>query len=201
MMRRVLSFAFVTAAIASATIVSAASPAGACGCEAVDDAVAFANADAVFIGQIIRTHPARDGGEVEVEIFTVSDVFKGEVDREQGIVTPVMSPGCGIDFQSGDAFIVFASTTTSNDRITVEDGFLYTEACAGTRAVTADTDLAFAGVPTSPNDVGAPSTAEIRAQMGDPRSSIFPEAFIFVGVLGFILALAAWFSRKNRPAT
>jgi hypothetical protein len=200
-MRRVLSFAFVTAAIASATVFVAAPPAGACGCEPVDDAVSFESADAVFIGQVIRTHPAREGGAVEVAVLTVSDVFKGDVDREQGIVTPVMSPGCGIDFQSGDAFIVFASTTTSNDRITIEDGFLYTEACAGTRAVMADTDLAFAGTPTSPNDVGAPSTAAIRTQLGDPRSSIFPEAFIFVGVLGFILGLAAWFSRKNRPAT
>jgi hypothetical protein len=199
MMRRVLSLAFVFAAITSATVIVAASPAGACSCEELDDAVSFASADAVFIGQVIRTHPARDGGEVEVVVVQVSDVFKGEVDREQGIATPATD--CGIAFQGGDAFLVFADTTTTNDRITLEDGFLYTEACAGTRAITADTDLAFAGAATPPNDVGAPTTAEIRAQMGDPRSSIFPEAFIFVGVLGFILGLAAWFSRKNRPAT
>jgi hypothetical protein len=40
----------------------------------------------------------------------------------------------------------------------------------------------------------------IQAQVGNPRSSLFPEALIFVGALGFILGLAAWFSRKGRPA-
>lgn len=196
-MRRVVSFAFVVAIITSATMVAAASPAGACSCGEVDDATAFDNADAVFIGQVVRTYPAREGEPVAVVVLQVSDVFKGDVNRLQGIATPA-DDTCA-DHLDGDGIsLVFATRDGSLD---LEDGFYETNTCTGTRLLDDAGEIGFDATPYAPNDTGAPSTAEIRAQLGDPRSSIFPEAFIFVGVLGFILALAAWFSWRNRPAT
>ena len=197
-MRRILSLAFLFAAITSATTFVIASPAGACSCEAVDEAAAFENADAVFIGQITRTYPARDGEQVEVVILQASDVFKGDVDRLQGVATPADEAGCGYQLEGDGIYLVFA-TRDGSGVVDLEDGFYETDLCTGTRLL-ADDDLGFEAVAYAPNDAGPPSTAEIRAQMGDPRSSLFPEAVIFGGVLAFILGLAAWFSRKSRPA-
>ena len=193
-MRRVLSSAFVFAVVASATAIAAAAPASACSCGGTE--LAFENADAVFIGQVDRDHPARDGGSVEVAIVQVSDVFKGDVDRLQGVASPVDGASCGYHLDVDGIYLIFA---TSAGLLDLEPGFYETNLCSGTRLID-DSDLGFDAPAYAPNDAGPPTAAEIKAQLGDPRSSLFPEAFIFVGVLGFILGLAAWFSRKNRPA-
>lgn len=199
-MRRASALTLTALVLAGLLVFASPAPAGACTCVEVDDAVAFADADAVFLGRLSRMHPARDGGTVEVAILTVSDVFKGDVVREQAVVTPENSAACGVDFLGDETYLVFARADSAGD-IELEDGFLRTEACAGTRIVDADTDLAFAGAPDPPEDAGPPTTDEIRAQLGDPRSSLFPELFIAGGVLVFVLGIAAWFSRKSRPAT
>ena len=194
-MHRFLSLAVVFAAITSASVIITSSPAGACSCAQVDDAAAFEDADAVFVGQVIRTHPARDGEPVDVVILQVSDVYKGDVDRLQGVATSADSD-CGYRLDGDGIYLVFA---TGDDLVDLEDGFYETSRCSGTRLLV-DDDLGFEAVVYAPNEAGPPSTADIRAQLGDPRSSLFPEVVIFGGVLAFILGLAAWFSRKNRPA-
>jgi hypothetical protein len=201
MMRRFVPLAVAVSMIASIAVLATASPAAACSCVEVDDAVAFADADAVFVGQVTREHPARDGGAVSLVIMTVSDVFKGDVDREQAVVTP--ETDCGIDFIGGRTYVVFARDTATSDQFTLDDGFLLADLCSGTRLATdvADGDLALRGTPSGPADAGPPTSAEIKAQLGDPRSSLFPEALIFVGVLAFVLGLAAVLSRRGRPTT
>ncbi len=196
-MRRFVPLAVAVSMIASIAVLATASPAAACSCVEVDDAVAFA--DAVFAGQVTREHPARDGGAVSLVIMTVSDVFKGDVDRQQAVVTP--ETDCGIDFIGGHTYVVFARDTATSDQFTLDDGFLLADLCSGTRLATdvADGDLGLRGTPSAPADAGPPTSAEIKAQLGDPRSSLFPEALIFVGVLAFVLGLAAVLSRRSRP--
>ncbi len=195
-MRRFVPLTVAVSMIASIAVLATASPAAACSCVEVDDAVAFADADAVFVGQVTREHPARDGGDVSVVIMTVSDVFKGDVDRQQAVVTP--ETDCGLDFIGNGTYVVFARDTTTSDQFTLEDGFLLADLCSGTRLAT-DGDLGFTATASVPNDAGPPSSAEIKAQLGDPRSSLFPEALVFVGVLAFVLGLAAVLARRGRP--
>ena len=199
-MRRLFSLTLAALVLGSTLMVASASPAGACSCGGISDESAFAQADAVFIGQVSRTHPAREGGDVRVAILTVSEVFKGDVDRQQAIVTPADSAACGLDFTGDLPWLVFTRAESAGD-IDIEEGFFFAQACSGTRTVDAATDLAFAGTPYAPNDAGPPDIDDIRNQLGDPRSSLLPEAIIFAGVIAFVLGLAAWFSRQNRPAT
>lgn len=199
-MRRVLSLSFVFALVASAGVLVTASPAGACSCGVGTDATAFAQADAVFIAEVERIHDARtgDSGGPLVAILRVSDVFKGTVDRLQGVATPADGASCGFSFEAGVPYVVFASR--SGGLVDLEDEFYEVDLCGGTREL-ADAAPTFDAPATSPNDAGPPSAAAIQAQLGDPRSSILPEMVIMASVLAFVLGLAAWFSRKNRPAT
>ncbi|MEQ8841697.1 MAG: hypothetical protein RIB98_12015 [Acidimicrobiales bacterium] len=198
-MHRLLPLSFVFAIVLSTTVLASASPAGACQCDPFDDDTAFEVADAVFIGQVERLHEARDGGSgYEVALFEVSDVFKGDVVREQGIAT-YLADECGNGgFVAGEAYLVYASLDVG-DGPALEDGFLLAGPCSSAKPLAEIDDVALPSA-VAPADAGPPTAAQIQDQLGDPRSSLFPEALIFVGVLGFILGLAAWFSRKGRPA-
>ena len=191
-MRRVLSSVFVFAIAATSAITVAAAPAGACSCAPPTEAEAFERADAVFIGSVEQIYEARTGDSTnpEVVVMTVTDVYKGDVTSTQGIVTAADEASCGRDFVIGEAYLVFAASA--------DDGFYESALCDGTRPLGDQApDLGVA--PTLPQE-GELTVARIQDQLGHPRTSLFPEALIFVGVLGFILGLAAWFSRKNRPA-
>lgn len=197
-MRRFLSVSFVFAVIASATVLVAASPAGACSCPGgIDDATAFERADAVFLARVDRFHDARAGASDSpaVVVLRVSDVFKGDVDQLQGVATAAAGASCGFTFAPGVSYVVFASGDGSFE---LEEGFYEVDLCSGTRPL-GDDAPAFAAGPTAPNE-GEPTIAAIQDQLGDTRTSLLPEAIILVAVLAFVLGLAAWFSRKNRPA-
>jgi hypothetical protein len=182
--------------VASAAVLITASPARACSCGVGTDASNYEQADAVFLAEVDRIHEARTGGSEGpmVAVLRVSDVFKGAVDRLQGIATPADGASCGFSFEAGVPYVVFASKSGMFD---LEDEFYSADLCGGTREL-ADTTPAFAA-PVPPSDGGPPSVAAIQAQLGDPRSSIVPEMLILAAVLAFVLGLAGWFSRENRP--
>jgi hypothetical protein len=187
----------VSVVIISIAFTASPAPAGACSCAGFDDADAFAEADAVFIASVDRVYPARSGASdnPEVAIVHVSDVFKGTADEFQGTATPESGASCGFDFVTDEVYVVFASQNSGP--IDLDDGFYGVDLCGGTRLI-AERDLMVDSPSTLPEPGGPPSDAAIRAQLGDPRSSLFPEAFIFVSVLAFILGLAAVFSRRDQ---
>lgn len=195
-MRRFTLSTFVLAIIASATIMLTASPAGACSCGGAEQAFEFS--DAVFIGEVERIHDARGGSSLNpaVVILQVSDVYKGHVDRIQGVTTPAFGAGCGFDFIVGEAYVVFGRSDGIND---VDAGFYEANLCSGTYPLD-DTVPDIDAIPSPPRDAGPPTIAAIQDQLGNPRASIIPEAIIFASVLGLVLGLVAWFSRKSRPA-
>lgn len=196
-MPRNAALSVVFAIIAAATVLVSATPAGACSCAGLDDDAGFAEADAVFLGAVEQIYDARSGSSAnpEVVVFQVSDVFKGTVTQSQGVVTAADSASCGYDFVAGGVYVVFGDTGAALDDGTA---FYETELCSGTRLLD-DTTPDFGVAPQPPLE-GAPSVAQIQEQLGSPRDSLFPELFILAGVLAFVLGLAAWFSRKNRPA-
>lgn len=191
-MRRVLALTFAFAIAATTAVAVAAAPAGACSCAPPTEAEAFERADAVFIGSVEQIYDARTGDPAnpEVVVMTVTDVYTGDVTSTQGVVTAADEASCGRDFVIGEAYLVFAADG--------DDGFYESALCDGTRLLgDRAPDLGIS--PTLPRE-GELTVARIQDQLGQPRTSLFPEALIFVGVLGFIVGLAAWFSRKNRPA-
>ena len=196
-MRRVLSFVFgfVFAMVATIAVV-APTPAGACSCAPPSTEVeAFTLADAVFVGSVEQIYDARtgDSGNPQVVVMRVSDVYKGDVTETQGIVTSADGASCGFDFVVGEAYVVFSASTDRTD-----EGFYESALCDGTRLLGDDTpELSVApGLPQA----GGPTVALIQDQLGHPRTSIVPEMLILAVVLAFVLGLAGWFSRKNRPA-
>ena len=195
-MRRILTSVFVFAMVATTAVVALATPAGACSCAPpTTEAEAFARADAVFIGSVEQIYDARTGNSnnPEVVVMRVSDVYKGDVTESQGVITSADGASCGFDFVVDEVYVVFAATTDRTD-----EGFYESALCDGTRLLGDDTPELDV-TPGLPRE-GGPTVALIQDQLGHPRTSLFPEALIFVGVLGFILGLAAWFSRKRRPA-
>ena len=186
----------------TAALVLSAAPAGACSCATLDDGDAYEMADAVFLGSVDAIYPARSGGSAnpEVAILRVSDVYKGEVDQLQGVATPAESASCGFDFVSDEVYVVFASKSGVLD---LDEEFYEANLCSGTRLLSAG-EFVIDAAARIPAPAGPPSFAAINDQLGTPRSSLFPEAFILVGVLSLVLGLAgvfSWRDTRRRQAT
>jgi len=196
-MRRFTLSTTALALIASATILLTASPAGACSCTGFTDQEAFGFADAVFIGSVSQIYDARSGSSQnpEVVLLQVSDVYKGDVDQVQAVTTPAFGPSCGFDFAVDEIYVVFGSVVGLND---VDEGFYEANLCSGTRLLDNRAPEVDATA-SPPREGGPPTVAAIQDQLGVLRTSIIPEAIIFVSVLGLVIGLVAWFSRKSRP--
>ena len=69
----------------------------------------------MFVGSVEQIYDARAGTSAnpEVVIISVTDVYKGDVTRSQGVVTAADGASCGYDFEIGEAYLVF--TTNADD--------------------------------------------------------------------------------------
>lgn len=196
-MVRLARFVGALAVLAGSLVLTTAGSAAACSCGEISDAEAFELADAVFIGSPVRIHEARDGGNgFSVTVLRVSDVFKGEVVELQAVAANERST-CRFTFQGDEPHIVFARS--DSDLGELEDGIYYAASCSGTRVI-GDSGVDLSTSPSAPRS-GEIDTDTIANQLGDPRSSLFPEAFIFVGVLVFVISLVAWLNRTGRTVT
>jgi hypothetical protein len=110
----------------------------ACSCAAGDDRWAFDRSDAVFAGDLLGTDlegPLRSSADPEVFRFEVTAVYKGEVAREQEIVTEESGASCGLEAEVGGTYLVFASRR--GGMVDPGDGQYYAGLCGGTRTVDA----------------------------------------------------------------
>ncbi len=196
-MTRHIATATLFALITGLALVLSASPASACSCAPADSSTAFADADAVFVGTPIEIFEARDGASTnpEVVIINVDEVYKGDVDEQQGVTTQASGASCGYEFEVGVPVVVFGSLDRPFDDM--EEGFYGVELCNGTTRL-ADSTIEFESPPQLPNLGEPPDTAAIQAQLGNPRASLLPEALIFVGVLVGVLGLATAFTLRDR---
>ncbi len=185
----------VVATLVASAILSAA-PAGACSVDDIDDETAFEIADAVFLASVDAIYPARSGGSAnpEVVILRVSDVYKGNVDELQGVVTPAESSSCGVDFVPGEVYVVFAG---GFDLLDSDPGFYEVNLANGTRSLR-EGDLMVDATSRLPDAAGPPSIEAINDQLGTTRDSLVPETVILVGVLTFVLGIASAFSWRDR---
>lgn len=98
-------------------------------------AEALAASDAVFLGEVIKTR--RDGRGVNegnlFATFRVRQILKGDLQEEVVIETGPNSAACGVPFQKGKEYLVYAS---------MRDGQLRTHLCTRTaRVEDASTDI------------------------------------------------------------
>lgn len=138
-MRRVAVAVFVGVVLAGGWSLVVAAPAAACLCEAVDDRVAFDQADAVFVGKVVLRSVDQPGFVPTVpEIFTIasSTVYKGDVWATQEIVGDVDGGTCGLQLGLGDTYLVFANRAGNlSTGLRPEAGQYYAGRCGGTRSV------------------------------------------------------------------
>lgn len=113
-------------------------------------AEALAASDAVFLGEVIKTR--RDGSGVNegnlFATFRVRQILKGDLQEEVVIETGPNSAACGVPFQKGKEYLVYAS---------MRDGQLRTHLCTRTaRVESASTDIEELGVTDLDEEEDAP---------------------------------------------
>jgi hypothetical protein len=101
---------------------------------------ALAASDAVFLGKVIKTR--RDAKGINegnlFATFRVRQLWKGGLGQEVVIETPPNSAACGVAFQEGKEYLIYAS---------MQDGSLRTHLCTRTKpAKNADADVEALGV-------------------------------------------------------
>jgi hypothetical protein len=145
-------------------VVATPRPASACSCTGVRGRPVD-RADAVFTGRVLSEQTVRKPSPGRTDIrFEVSRVYKGTVYREQVVASPHGSDGCGLDFEVGSSWLVFAE-----DRIEGSGSSqvfrLVTQQCSGNQAgVTAPFSLGSGRAP-----IEGASDREEQAQVTDSR--------------------------------
>ncbi|HMB90782.1 MAG TPA: hypothetical protein VKP65_08040 [Rhodothermales bacterium] len=111
---------------------------------------ALAASDAVFLGQVIKTR--RDGSGINkgnlFATIRILQIWKGDLEEEVVIETGPNSAACGVPFQKGQEYLVYAS---------VSAGHLRTHLCTRTtQAKNADADVEALGDGTILSQEDAP---------------------------------------------
>lgn len=134
-----------------------ASPANACDCVPVDDETALADADAVFVGSLgsrtVESGETRTGGDAAVHRFEVRAVYKGEVPRDQEVVSTADGGSCGFQAPPDINVLVFANRTAPNGP-QPGSGQFAGNLCNGTRPLEPRPVPASFGEPALPQETG-----------------------------------------------
>ena len=196
--RRAVRRPVLVALVVAALHVTGMSPAGACSCAPIGDEGAFADADAVFVGssvsRTVEHGEVRSTADPAVHRFEVSAVYKGEVRRDQEVVTASDGSSCGFEAPLDVEVLVFADRTSSYGP-RPGAGQLTGDLCNGTRALEVRPVPAAFGEPVEPAQAGAVTAADIGTDDGDGASPRLPiAAGAAVVVLAFVVL-----RRRARP--
>ena len=177
----------------------------ACDCAPFTDAEAFEFADVVLTGTLVEINtPVGDivvSTDPERFVFDVDQVFKGEAQTRQSVVTAREGASCGLEISGPGPFVVFARP---DDGITsgAVDGEAYSSLCSGTRPL-ADGELPTSfGTPSSPVTVeatGKASSSRASSANGSSTPGLWIAAIAGVLVLGAGGAVARY--RHGRKCT
>ena len=136
--------------------------AAACSCVELTDAEAYEFADVVFTGALVEINtPDGDivvSNDPERFVFDVDQVFKGEAQARQSVVTAREGASCGLEIGSPGPFVVFARLEDDSLTSGAVEGEVYSSLCSGTRPLVAGALPASFGTPSAP--VAVPTVAE-----------------------------------------
>ena len=193
--RRPLLFLLV---LASLQVVGAPT-AGACSCAAPGDEGALADADAVFVGSLesrtVEGGVVRSSTDPAVHRFEVRAVYKGEVRRDQEVVSAAEGASCGFEIPADTEVLVFADETTSFGP-EPGAGQLAGDLCNGTRS------LGQRPVPPAFGDPVEPRPAAVATAVVADDDDGGASPWIVVTVGGAVLVATAGFvvRRRARPS-
>ncbi len=175
-----------------------ASPAGACSCARLSDEEAFARADAVFVGSL-ADRKVQDGSiftsdASAVHRFDVSAVYKGEVRRDQEIVSHASGSTCGFASPPSGDVLVFA-----NEEAWAEPqpgpGQFAGDLCNGTRPLGQGGIPPAFGRPIEPVAVSSQAPGGLVRDGADDRRRLF---IVSVGVLALTGVASGVFMCRRR---
>ncbi|WP_158566790.1 hypothetical protein [Actinomadura craniellae] len=177
---RALARVLVTAAIVPLLGLAAPQHACACSCRMITEKEAYAGADAVFVGRVVRREEVRrevqSSGDPVILVFEVRIVHKGRVARRQDVHTVSSSASCGFEAQPGAEYLVFLDQS---------DGELHASACSGTRG--ADKPLAVPSAPSYPPVLGY-ADYDLEGDTWSPvRAAVGGAAVVAAVVAAFLL--------------
>jgi hypothetical protein len=148
-------YGLVVAAFAALTWLAwPAAQAHACSCMATTPRDAAQAASTVFEGRVLRVDKGDPNAQVNAGHHTVDlqvvRYFKGEGGESITLQTASNSAACGIEFEIGGSYLVYANTN--------EGSGLWAGLCSGTRPMAgAEADLEHLGMGSTPFDPGAGS--------------------------------------------
>jgi hypothetical protein len=155
-MKRLIAGLFITFVVLASTAAFEVAPAGACSCGSISDADAFSGSDAVFVGRVVDY----EASDVAIWTFAVSQVYKGDVEARQPILSAVSGASCGLEIPRRGEFLVFAYLHTNLLNPDPTRSGLHAQLCGGTRATSDGAlDPAIAGADTSVPTSGPPASA------------------------------------------
>ena len=170
--------------------------AAACDCATFTDTEAYEFSDVVFTGTLVGINtPA---GEIVVStdperfVFDVDQVFKGEAQTRQSVVTAREGASCGLEIGGPGPFLVFARLDDEGISRGAVAGEVYSNLCSGTRPL-ADGALPISfGAPSPPVTVSAtgeassPPASSANGSSGDGRWIAWIAGVLVLGAGGAI---------------
>jgi hypothetical protein len=159
---------------------------------------AAADAVAVFQGEVIRVEQVRGatGAEHRRVTLRVSKVWKGTITAETIVYTGSGDANCGIAFQQGTEYVIYANASNGTDFWGTPANSLVTGLCDRTRPVAeAADDLAALG-PGQPPTPSLPNTGTGTIDAATSSQVIPVKLLIGGGILAFLAII--WRSRPSR---
>jgi len=144
---RMASHLFILLVVAAALIAAQPTCAYACSCRPPGTpAEERDQADAVFLGTVVDVKAPNEvlmgGGDAVAVTFKTATVWKGKITQRLVLTTPGSSASCGVGFEAGKDYIVYAR---------ISDGALSTTLCSRTSPVeNAADDIAILGQGQTP---------------------------------------------------
>jgi hypothetical protein len=139
--------------------------AAACSCVELTDSEAYDFADVVFTGSLVEINtPEGDivvSNDPEQFVFDVDQVYKGEAQARQSVVTAREGASCGLEIGGPGPFVVFARLEDDSLTSGAVEGEVFSSLCSGTRPLSAGAVPSSFGTPSAP--VTVPTVAEASA--------------------------------------
>ena len=180
--------------------------AAACDCAAFTDTQAYEFADVVFTGKLIKI--ITPTGEIVVStdperfVFDVDEVFKGDAQSRQSVVTAREGASCGLEISGPGPFVVFARVDDDSITSGAVDVEVYSNLCSGTRSLADGALPAGFGTPSPPVTVAASGEASpAPASSGDASSTSGLWVAAIAGVLVIGVGGAVALRRKRNGFT
>ncbi|TYP69726.1 hypothetical protein [Paenibacillus methanolicus] len=191
-MRKIVALFLLALCAASGIAFPSPSVSYACDCAEPNPAEALANAKLVFTGEVLRVkkqeRQARVLGPIEhreANHFKVTESWKGAEQTELIVFDRGSEASCGIDFQVGARYLVYAYQERNGDA--------YTGQCSVKELTAAASDLRVLGPGVEPQTIFIKDHRPRRLSFRDYRGEL-----VLLGVGLVVLSTAALLVRRRR---